>query len=141
MPKDLPSSLQQHGRCRSIRLLHQNVSRSLQDTPTPSPNQFRHLQKELIHTRPWRDLTEVQQHTFWWIEDYYNRRATLNYLTPLEYRQRRYSGGLAVAHIMVERVLNEAMQRSNRSRIGFSITEMNMAPVDSVYTEGYSGGR
>ena len=44
--------------------------------------------KELIHTRPWNGLTEVQQHTFLWIEGYYNRRrrhSTLNYLTPLEY--------------------------------------------------------
>ena len=44
--------------------------------------------KELTHTRPWSDLTEVQQHTFLWIEGYYNRRgrhSTLNYLTLLEY--------------------------------------------------------
>lgn len=49
---------------------------------------FATYKKELIHTRPWRDLTEVQQHTFLWIEGYYNRRrrhSTLNYLTPLEY--------------------------------------------------------
>ncbi|MGH3917062.1 MAG: IS3 family transposase [Pseudonocardiaceae bacterium] len=30
--------------------------------------------KELIHTRPWRDLTEVRQHSFLWIEGYCNRR-------------------------------------------------------------------
>ena len=44
--------------------------------------------KELIHTRPWNDPTEVRQHTFLWIESYYNRRrrhSTLNYLTPHEY--------------------------------------------------------
>jgi putative transposase len=49
---------------------------------------FATYKKELIHTRPWSDLTEVQQHTFLWIEGYYNRRrrhSTLNYLTPLEY--------------------------------------------------------
>jgi transposase InsO family protein len=49
---------------------------------------FATYKKELIHTRPWSDLTEVQQHTFLWIEGYYNRRRrhfTLNYLTPLEY--------------------------------------------------------
>jgi putative transposase len=49
---------------------------------------FATYKKELIHTRPWNDLTEVQQHTFLWIEGYYNRRrrhSTLNYLTPLEY--------------------------------------------------------
>jgi hypothetical protein len=38
MPKDLPSSLQQHGHCRSLCLLHQNLSSSLQDTPTLSRN-------------------------------------------------------------------------------------------------------
>src|SRR5437763_2177125 len=37
MPKDLPPSLQQHGHCQSLCLLHQNLSSSLQDTPTPSP--------------------------------------------------------------------------------------------------------
>jgi putative transposase len=49
---------------------------------------FATYKKELIHTRPWNDLTEVQQHTFLWIESYYNRRrrhSTLKYLTPIEY--------------------------------------------------------
>ena len=49
---------------------------------------FATYKKELIHTRPWNDLTDVRQHTFLWIEGYYNRRrrhSTLNYLTPLEY--------------------------------------------------------
>lgn len=49
---------------------------------------FATYKKELIHTRPWHNLTEVRQRTFLWIESYYNRRrrhSTLNYLTPLEY--------------------------------------------------------
>ena len=49
---------------------------------------FATYKKELIHTRPWNDLTEVRQHTFLWIEGYYNRRrrhSTLAYLTPHEY--------------------------------------------------------
>jgi putative transposase len=49
---------------------------------------FATYKKELIHTRPWNNLTEVRQHTFLWIESYYNRRrrhSTLNYLTPQEY--------------------------------------------------------
>ncbi len=49
---------------------------------------FATYKKELIHTRPWNDLTEVRQHTFLWIEGYYNRRrrhSTLDYLTPIEY--------------------------------------------------------
>jgi transposase InsO family protein len=49
---------------------------------------FATYKKELIHTRPWNDLTEVRQHTFLWIESYYNRRrrhSTLKYLTPIEY--------------------------------------------------------
>ena len=49
---------------------------------------FATYKKELIHTRPWNNLTEVRQHTFLWIEGYYNRRrrhSTLGYLTPLEY--------------------------------------------------------
>jgi putative transposase len=49
---------------------------------------FATCKKELIHTRPWNNLNEVRQHTFLWIEGYYNRRrrhSTLDYLTPLEY--------------------------------------------------------
>src|SRR5690606_20816878 len=49
---------------------------------------FATYKKELIHTRPWNDAAEVRQHTFLWIEGYYNRRrrhSTLDYLTPLEY--------------------------------------------------------
>jgi transposase InsO family protein len=49
---------------------------------------FATYKKELIHTRPWNDLTDVRQQTFLWIEGYYNRRrrhSTLNYLTPVEY--------------------------------------------------------
>ena len=43
---------------------------------------FRRALREL------HDLTEVRQHTFLWIEGYYNRRrrhSTLAYLTPFEY--------------------------------------------------------
>jgi transposase InsO family protein len=49
---------------------------------------FATYKKELIHTRPWRDVAEVRQRTFLWIESYYNRRrrhSTLDYLTPNEY--------------------------------------------------------
>jgi putative transposase len=49
---------------------------------------FATYKKELIHTRPWNDATQVRRHTFLWIEGYYNRRrrhSTLRYLTPNEY--------------------------------------------------------
>jgi putative transposase len=49
---------------------------------------FATYKKDLIHTRPWNDVTEVRQQTFLWIEGYYNRRrrhSTLGYLTPTEY--------------------------------------------------------
>ena len=49
---------------------------------------FATYKKELIHTRPWNSVDEVRQHTFLWVEGYYNRRrrhSTLNYLTPQEY--------------------------------------------------------
>jgi putative transposase len=49
---------------------------------------FATYKKELIHTRPWNNAAEVRQHTFLWIEGYYNRRrrhSTLEYLTPVEY--------------------------------------------------------
>jgi transposase InsO family protein len=49
---------------------------------------FATYKKELIHTRPWNDASEVRQQTFLWIEGYYNRRrrhSTLAYLTPIEY--------------------------------------------------------
>ncbi len=35
---------------------------------------FATYKKELIHTRPWNDLTDVRQQKFLWIEGYYNRR-------------------------------------------------------------------
>ncbi|MGH3771771.1 MAG: hypothetical protein ACRDRW_10300 [Pseudonocardiaceae bacterium] len=34
---------------------------------------FATYKKELIHTRPWNNLTEVWQQTFLWIEGYYNK--------------------------------------------------------------------
>ncbi len=49
---------------------------------------FATYKKELIHTRPWNNVTDVRQQTFLWIEGSYNRRrrhSTLNYLTPEEY--------------------------------------------------------
>jgi hypothetical protein len=61
------------------------------DDPRQGPDPesfFATYKKELIHIRPWNGLTEVRQHTFLWIERYYNRRrrhSTLNYLTPHEY--------------------------------------------------------
>ena len=70
-----------------------NVTRSMGRRATCYDNAvsesfFATYKKELIHTRPWHNLTEVQQQTFLWIEGYYNRRrrhSTLNYLTPREY--------------------------------------------------------
>jgi hypothetical protein len=35
---------------------------------------FATYKKELIHTRPRNDLTEVRQYAFLWIEGCYNRR-------------------------------------------------------------------
>jgi putative transposase len=49
---------------------------------------FATYKKELIHTRPWNNLSEVRQQTFLWMEGYYDRRrqhSTLGYLTPTEY--------------------------------------------------------
>ncbi|MGH3502997.1 MAG: IS3 family transposase [Nocardioidaceae bacterium] len=49
---------------------------------------FATYKKELIHIRPWDTVAEVRQHTFFWIESYYNRKrrhSTNNYLTPNEY--------------------------------------------------------
>ena len=49
---------------------------------------FSTYKKELIHTRPWKDVNEVRQHSFEWIEYYYSRKrrhSSLGYLTPVEY--------------------------------------------------------
>lgn len=49
---------------------------------------FATLKKELIHTRPWRNLKTVTNAVFTWIEEYYNRQrrhSYLGYLTPHEY--------------------------------------------------------
>ena len=72
---------------------HNGVTRSMGRRATCLDNAvaesfFATYKKELIHTRPWNNLTEVRQHTFVWIEGYYNRRrrhSTLAYLTPFEY--------------------------------------------------------
>lgn len=51
---------------------------------------FATFKKELVHTRPWPDLSHLKKATFDWIETYYNtrrRHSTLGYLTPAEYEQ------------------------------------------------------
>ena len=49
---------------------------------------FATYKKELIHTRPWPDLTRLKRESQDWFDNYYNtvrRHSTLGYLTPLEY--------------------------------------------------------
>jgi transposase InsO family protein len=49
---------------------------------------FATIKKELIHTRPWADLADLNRGVILWIEHYYNtrrRHSHLGYLTPVEY--------------------------------------------------------
>lgn len=49
---------------------------------------FATVKKELVHTRPWVNLSTLRKHLFSWIEEYYNRQrrhSTLGYLTPVEW--------------------------------------------------------
>ena len=49
---------------------------------------FSTYKKELIHTRPWKDVQEVRRETFEWVEYYYarlRRHSSLGYLTPAEF--------------------------------------------------------
>jgi putative transposase len=49
---------------------------------------FATYKKELIHTRPWPTLANLETETADWISNYYNpvrRHSTLGYLTPEEY--------------------------------------------------------
>ena len=49
---------------------------------------FASYKKELIHTRPWPDLTTLKAMTGDWIHNYFNtirRHSSLGYLTPREY--------------------------------------------------------
>lgn len=88
MPKDLPSSLQPHGRCYRSAFYIRKHQLPSGHTNAVAESFFGTYKKELIHTRPWNDLADVKHHTFLWIEGYYNRRrrhSTLNYLTPYEY--------------------------------------------------------
>jgi transposase InsO family protein len=70
-----------------------NVSRSMGRTGICYDNAvaesfFATYKKELVHTRPWLDLTTLKKATFEFIEMYYNRtrrHSTLGYLTPHEY--------------------------------------------------------
>ncbi len=53
-----------------------------------SESLFATVKKELIHTRPWVDLSTLRKALFSWIEEYYNRQrrhSTLGYLTPHEF--------------------------------------------------------
>jgi len=49
---------------------------------------FATYKKELINTRPWPDITSLENETRDWIHNYYNtirRHSSLGYLTPAEY--------------------------------------------------------
>jgi transposase InsO family protein len=49
---------------------------------------FATYKKELIHTRPWKDVEELRRETFKWVEHYYchvRRHSSLKYLTPAEF--------------------------------------------------------
>ncbi|MCO5308893.1 MAG: IS3 family transposase [Austwickia sp.] len=53
-----------------------------------SESLFATYKKELIHTRPWVNVSKLRKETFTWFESYYNRtrrHSTLGYLTPAEY--------------------------------------------------------
>jgi len=49
---------------------------------------FASYKKELIHTRPWPDITSLRAATADWVDNYFNtkrRHSYLDYLTPREY--------------------------------------------------------
>jgi putative transposase len=53
-----------------------------------SESTFATYKKELIHTRPWPTIADLERETGDWIENYFNvkrRHSTLGYLTPTEY--------------------------------------------------------
>ncbi len=53
-----------------------------------SESTFATYKKELIHTRPWPNITSLTIATIDWIDNYFNtirRHSTLGYLTPREY--------------------------------------------------------
>ena len=70
-----------------------NIRRSLGRTGicydnAVSESFFATYKKELIHTRPWPSVADVEKETNDWISNYYNtirRHSTLGYLTPIEY--------------------------------------------------------
>lgn len=70
-----------------------NIRRSLGRTGicydnAVSESFFATYKKELIHTRPWPTIKDLEAHTEDWITNYYNpkrRHSTLQYLTPDEY--------------------------------------------------------
>ena len=70
-----------------------NIRRSLGRTGicydnAVSESFFATYKKELIHTRPWPTLANLEKETSDWIGNYYNpirRHSTLGYLTPEEY--------------------------------------------------------
>jgi putative transposase len=70
-----------------------NIRRSLGKTGVCYDNAvsesfFATYKKELIHTRPWPNMTGLRKETSDWVDNYYNtirRHSTLEYLTPREY--------------------------------------------------------
>jgi putative transposase len=70
-----------------------NIRRSLGRTGicydnAVSESFFATYKKELIHTRPWPSLADLERQTADWMHNYYNpirRHSTLGYLTPEEY--------------------------------------------------------
>ncbi len=87
MPKDLPSSPQQHDN-RPAVLLHHTLQLPSGHTNAVAESFFATYKKELIHTRPWTTVEDLTTRTRDWIDNYYNatrRHSTLGYLTPAEY--------------------------------------------------------
>ena len=70
-----------------------NIRRSLGRTGicydnAVSESFFATYKKELIHTRPWPSLANLEKETSDWVSNYYNpvrRHSALGYLTPEEY--------------------------------------------------------
>ena len=61
---------------------------------------FATYKKELIFNRPWKNVEEVRQETFKWIEYYYcrlRRHSSLGYMTPVEFELDCCSSGYELA--------------------------------------------
>ncbi|MEV0186107.1 integrase core domain-containing protein [Streptomyces sp. NPDC050625] len=91
MPKDLPSSPQQHGDC-STSVFYIRTSQSPSGHTNALAESFwQGLKRETMHQRLFSTMGQARLEIFQWLTYYNSRRrhSALNYLSPSEFEQQQ----------------------------------------------------